>query len=273
MESGELRVAIVGGRGFIGTNLAKVFKEPIIIDKNGNLEEIKKADVVINLAGATILKRWSESYKRELYNSRIETTKKIVSLLNDNQFLISASAIGIYENNCICDEDSKPADTFLANLAKEWEKEALKFKNSAVLRLGVVLEKNGGALKNMLLPFKLGLGGTIGRGCAYMSFIDMRDLISIYQFLIERRVRGVFNAVSPVHTTNCEFTFELARVLKRWAPFIIPPFVLKVLYGEGAEILLSSQRVYPKRLIEAGFKFQYETIQKSLERIFNVKAD
>ena len=266
MESGL--VAIVGGRGFIGSNLAKNFKNPIIIDKGDSLEPIKKVDVIINLAGATILKRWSEEYKKELYNSRIETTKKIVSLMNENQYLISTSAIGIYEDGCICDEDSSLADNFLANLAKDWEKEALKHKNTAILRLGVVLGKNGGAIQKMLLPFKLGLGGTIGRGCAYMSFIDLRDLIRIYEFLINNRLTGIFNATSPIFTTNCEFSKTLAKALNRPLPFIIPPFILKLLYGEGASILLSSQRVYPKRLLEVGFKFEYENINKSLLTMF-----
>ncbi len=268
-----MRVGIVGGSGFIGRNLAKEFKNPLIIDSSlKNLEEIKNCDVVINLAGATILRRWSENYKRKLYFSRIETTKKVVKIINDSnvvKYFISTSAIGIYPNNCSCSEDSNLADNFLANLAKEWEREALKCKKpTSILRLSVVLGKDGGAIKQMLLPFKLNLGGTIGRGCNFLSFIDIRDLVRIYKFLIENRLTGIFNASTPFYTTNYEFTKTLAKALNKKALFIIPPFILKILYGEGAEVLLSSQKVIPKRLIEAGFEFQYPTIEKSLFTLF-----
>ena len=268
-----MKVAIIGGRGFIGSNLAKEFSEVLIIDKKNfnEIENIKNCDVVINLAGATILKRWNESYKKELFSSRIETTKKVVNIINDSnvKYFISTSAIGIYPDNCSCDEASKLGNSFLSNLAKEWEKEALKCnKPTAILRLSVVLGKNGGAIKQMLLPFKLNLGGTIGRGCNFLSFIDIRDLIRVYKFLIEEKLTGIFNVSTPFYTTNYEFTKILAKALNKKAPFIIPPFILKILYGEGAKVLLSSQKVYPKRLIEAGFKFKYPTIEDSLFTMF-----
>jgi len=267
-----VKIAIVGGRGFIGSSLAKSFKDVLQLGKNDDLEKIKEVDVVINLAGATILKRWSKEYKKELFNSRINTTKKIVEIINNSnvKYFISTSAIGIYPNNCSCDEDGELGNGFLANLAKKWEEEALKCKKPAsVLRLSVVLGKDGGAVKNMLLPFKLNLGGTIGRGCNFLSFIDIRDLIRIYKFLIENQLTGIFNASTPFYTTNYEFTKTLAKALNKKAPFIIPPLILKILYGEGAEVLLSSQKVYPKRLMEKGFEFKYPTIEKSLFSMFN----
>ena len=268
-----MKIAIVGGSGFIGRNLAKEFKNALIIDSSlKSIESIKNCDVVINLAGATILKRWNEAYKKELFSSRIETTKKIVEIINnsDVKYFISTSAIGIYPNNCSCDEEGNLANNFLSNLAKEWEKEAFRAsKPTSILRLSVVLGKDGGAIGNMLLPFKLNLGGTIGRGCNFMSFIDIRDLIRIYKFLIENRFTGIFNASTPFYTTNYEFTKTLAKALNKKAPFIIPPFVLKILYGEGAEVLLSSQKVFPKRLIESGFEFKYPTIEKSLFTLFH----
>ena len=160
-----MRVAIIGGSGFIGSYLQKEFQNSLIINsKNLNeLYKIKDMDVVINLAGATILKRWSKKYKKTLYSSRIETTKKAVEIINNSnvKYFISTSAIGIYPDNCICNEESEFGDNFLANLAKEWEKEALKCnKPTSIVRLSVVLGK-GGALKQMLLPFKLGFGATI----------------------------------------------------------------------------------------------------------------
>ena len=267
-----MKVAIVGGSGFIGSALQKEFKNPLIISsKNINeLYKIKDVDIVINLAGATILKRWSEKYKKLLYSSRIETTKEIVKIINNSnvKYFISTSAIGIYPNGCICDEKSELADNFLANLAKKWEEEALKCnKPTSILRLSVVLGR-GGAIKQMLLPFKYGFGATIGRGCNYMSFIDMRDLIRIYKFLIEKRLCGVFNASTPYPATNYEFSINLAKVFNKKVPFIIPPFVFKILYGEGAEVLLSSQRVYPASLIEKGFKFKYPTVKESVKTLF-----
>ena len=266
-----MKVAIIGGSGFIGSYLQKEFKNPLIINsKNFNeIYKIKNMDVVINLAGATILKKWTKEYKKILYSSRIETTKKIVEIINnsDVKYFISSSAIGIYPDNCVCDERGELGNNFLANLAKDWEKEALKCnKPTSILRLSVVLG-NGGAIKQMLLPFKLGFGATIGRGCNYMSFIDIRDLIRIYKFLIDNKITGTFNASTPYPTTNYEFSINFAKIFNKKVPFIIPPFIFKILYKEGAEVLLSSQRVYPKRLLEKGFKFKYPTIQQSLENI------
>ena len=268
-----MKVVIIGGRGFIGSNLAKEFKDVLIVDKRNffEIENIKKCDIVINLAGATILKRWSENYKKELYSSRIDTTKRVVEIINNSnvKYFISTSAIGIYPNNCSCDEDGKLGSGFLSDLAKKWEEEALRCnKPTSIVRLSVVLGKNGGAVKNMLLPFRLNLGGTIGRGCNFLSFIDIRDLIRVYKFLIEKRLTGIFNASTPFYTTNYEFTKTLAKALNKKAPFIIPPFVLKILYGEGAKVLLSSQKVIPKRLMKAGFEFKYPTIEKSLFTLF-----
>ena len=266
-----MKIAIIGGSGFIGSFLAQKFKNPLIISsKNFNeIEKIKNVDIVINLAGATILKRWSEDYKKILYSSRIKTTKKIVKIINTSnvKYFISTSAIGIYPNGCICDEDTHLGNNFLANLSKEWEKEALKCnKPTAILRLSVVLG-NGGALKQMILPFKYGLGATIGRGCNYMSFIDIRDLFRIYDFLIKSKLTGIFNASTPYPTTNYEFSKNLAKIFNKKVLFIIPPFFFKILYGKGAEVLLSSQRVYPKKLIENGFEFKYPTIEESLKSI------
>ncbi len=266
-----MKVAIIGGSGFIGSYLQKEFKNPLIINSKNidELYKIKDMDIVINLAGATILKRWSEKYKKILYFSRIGTTKEIVKIINDSnvKYFISTSAIGIYPDGCICDEESKLADNFLANLAKEWEQEALKCnKPTSILRLSVVLG-NGGALRQTILPFKYGFGATIGRGCNYMSFIDIRDLIRIYKFLIDKKLSGVFNTSTPYPATNYEFSLNLAKIFHKKVPFIIPPFFFKILYGEGAEVLLSSQRVYPKKLIEKGFEFKYPTIEESLNTI------
>jgi len=268
-----MKVAIIGGKGFVGSILQKEFNDVLIFDKGDSLEKLSECDIVINLAGATILKRWSESYKKLLYSSRIETTKKVVEIINNSdrvKHFISTSAIGYYSDGCECDESAKEGDGFLAKLAIDWEAEALKCnKLTTILRFGVVIDKNGGALKNMLLPFKLGLGGPICDGKMDMSFIDMMDLMRIYHFVIDNKLCGIYNATSPKVTTNYEFTKMLGKLLHRPTIFPVPKFVIKLIFGEGSEVLLSSQKVYPKKLVENGFKFEYETIEKSLERIKN----
>jgi uncharacterized protein (TIGR01777 family) len=265
-----MKVAIIGGNGFVGSFLQKEFQDVLILDKGDNLEKISEYEIVINLAGATILKRWSESYKKILYSSRVDTTKKIVKIINKSnniKHFISTSAIGYYPNGCECDESYMSGDNFLAELAKDWENEALKCnKLTTILRFGVVIDKNGGALKNMLLPFRLGLGGIIGDGKANMSFIDMIDLMRIYHFIIEKKLEGIFNATSPNPVTNYEFTKTLGAILNRPTFFTIPAFMIKLLFGEGSEVLLSSQKVYPNKLLKAGFEFRYGDIEKSLKK-------
>jgi len=222
------------------------------------------------LAGASILHRWNDEYKKLLYSSRIETTKEIVKIINQKdskvKHFISTSAIGFYEDNCECDESTKAGEGFLAKMANDWEKEAQKCKSpTTILRFGVVIAKNGGALKQMLLPFKLGFGGAIGDGKMNFSFIDMKDLMKIYHFIIEEKLTGVFNAVSPKPTTNYELTKTLGKILHRPTIFTMPKFMIKLIFSEGSSVLLSSQKVYPTKLLKEGFEFEYETIEKSLK--------
>ena len=195
-----MKVAIVGGSGFIGRNISQIFDNPLIIDSKNfhQIEKIKNYDVVINLAGKPIVKRWSEKYKKELFSSRIETTKKIVEIINnsDVKHFISTSAIGYYPNPCECDEDSKSGKGFLANLAINWEKEALKCnKLTTIFRFSVVLG-DGGALEKMILPFKMGLGGIIGNGKQKFSWIDIEDVKNIYKLVIENKIAGILNISS-----------------------------------------------------------------------------
>jgi uncharacterized protein (TIGR01777 family) len=273
-----MKVAISGASGFIGSHLKKIFPDFVVINRNDTekkiIEKLNSVDIVFNLAGATILKRWSENYKKILLNSRIETTKKLVNAINKSNIkhFISTSAIGIYPDNTPCDEYCKTyADDFLGNLAKEWEKEANKCnKPTAIVRLGVVLG-DGGAIKEMLLPFKLGLGGIIGNGLMKMSWIDIKDLMRIYKFIIDKNLTGIINAVSPNPVTNKKFTKTLGKILKRTTFFKIPEFLLYLKYGEGASVLTSSKEVYPKILMENGFEFKYPTIEESLKHIINYK--
>jgi uncharacterized protein (TIGR01777 family) len=266
------KIALLGGSGFIGSALQEHFDEVVLL-KRGDSDELMReklsnVDTVINLSGAPILKRWNENYKKLLYNSRINSTKRLVSILNSTSVkqLISTSAIAIYPSNRECSEECKElSDDFLGNLCRDWEREASEFNGTTtIVRIGVVLDGNGGALKKMLLPFKLNLGGVIGDGGAYMSWIALEDIIRVYNFLIENRLDGIYNAVSPNPVTNREFTDALAKRLRRGAFLPLPKFLLKLIYGEGASVIVDSKRIYPKNLLHKGFEFRYNDIESAL---------
>ncbi|WP_373071761.1 TIGR01777 family oxidoreductase [Sulfurimonas sp.] len=272
-----MKVALTGASGFVGSYLLERFTDYVVIDRKDSEDDILKkldgVDVVFNLAGAPIIKRWSEPYKKTLILSRIDTTNKLVNAINksDVKHFISASAIGAYPDNEKYDESyTEYADDFLGSLTKEWESEAIRCnKPTAIIRFGVILGSRGGALKQMLTPFKLGVGGIIGNGKMMTSWIDVYDLVNIYSFIIEHKLTGVFNATSPNPVTNYEFTKTLGSVIHRPTFLPIPIFALKLMYGDGASALTGSKEVYPKALIDAGFEFQYKTIKDSLEHLLN----
>jgi len=266
-----MKVAIVGGTGFVGTNLAKQFDNPLIISSNNfsDINKIKNYDVVINLAGKPIVKRWSKTYKKLLYSSRIETTKEIVKIINNSnvKHFISTSAIGYYSNPCVCDEFDKKGQGFLSDLAQDWENEALKCnKPTTIFRFGVVLG-DGGALKKMLLPFKLGLGGKVGKGSQMFSWIDIKDVVDIYKFIIDNKITGILNLSAPESVSNTEFTKTLGKVLNRMTILPMPEFVLKIIFGEASEVFLSNQDMKPKKLLELGYNFKYSNLEKSLRSL------
>jgi uncharacterized protein (TIGR01777 family) len=270
-----MKIALTGASGFVGTALQGHFKECVIIDRKDDIsmiiEKLKDVDVVINLAGAPIIKRWSDPYKKLLMESRIESTERLVLAVNQSNVMhfISTSAIGIYPNDKKCDERcTEIADDFLGEIAHKWEEEArLCNKPTTILRFGVILGKEGGALAQMLTPFKLGVGGIIGNGKMMTSWIHMSDLIGIYQFIIEKKLTGIFNATAPKPVTNYTFTKALGRVLRRPTILPIPEFVLGIMYGEGASVLTGSKEVYPRKIMEAGYTFKFEDIDKALEEI------
>ncbi len=282
-------VAIRGATGFVGRALTSKIAETggtvRIIDRHSlslpddefRKQKIEGTDAVINLAGAPVSGKWTPERKREIYNSRIDTTRKIANaiLACDGQLpmLVSASAVGIYDNLHTHTETSVLfGDSFLAEVCRDWEKEAnrvLPASRVVVFRIGLVLGENGGALKKMHRPFRHGLGGKIGSGKQVISFIHMADLVAALLFAINTpSMQGVYNAVSPFPVTNAEFTEKLGKVLKQPALLTIPSFALKLLFGEGAQILLEGQRVLPERLGQAGFTFRYPTLQSALIRIY-----
>ena len=277
-------LAITGSSGFIGTKLKDFFekkdfnviriKREELKDDEKLLEIIAASDIVVNLAGANIISRWTEEYKKTLYNSRLDTTKALVNALNKAvkkpELFISTSAVGIYKNiTCYDEENFEYENNFLANLCKDWEKEALKAKElgvrTAIFRFGIILG-DGGALGKMLTPFKLGVGGIIGNGLQSFSFIHLEDLLNAYGFVYENKdLKGVFNLTAPNPTTNYEFTKALGKSLNRPTILPVPEFVLNMIFSEGAKVLTDGQCVRPKKLIDDGFKFKFEDINSCLD--------
>lgn len=280
-------IAITGSNGFVGTNLKNFFENAgfeVIGIKRDDLKDIKrltsiieKTDIVINLAGANIINRWTDSYKKLLYSSRIDTTQALVEAMNEAickpTLFISTSAVGIYKNSgCFDEENCELEDDFLAKLCKSWEHSALRAEEmeirTVIFRFGIVLGKGGGALEKMLTPFKLGLGGTIGNGKQYFSFIHLDDLINAYKFVIDNEICvGIYNLTAPIPTTNLGLTKTLGNVLNRPTILPLPQFVLNLVFSEGAKVLTDGQCVKPKRLLDAGFNFKYKTIEESIESI------
>lgn len=272
-----MKIAISGASGFVAKALKQQYPNFVAIERNDDVMDIVKklegVDAVINLAGAPIAARWDEAYKKVLYSSRIDTTRKLVSAINQSkvEHFISTSAVGIYPNNLTCNEECTTlGDDFLGNLARDWESEAGKCeKRTTILRFGVVLGTEGGALEKMLPPFKLGLGGIIGDGRMVMSWIDIDDLMGIYSFVLEHKLEGIFNASSPHPVTNYHFTKILGKVLHRptWIP--LPAFIVKMLFSEGAVVLLDSKEAHPKALLDKGFVFKYGDLESSLRKILS----
>ncbi len=238
------------------------------------------ADAVVNLAGASIADgRWTTQRKELLRASRIDTTRALVNALAKMNarpsVLVSASAIGIYGNRGdeTLTEGSKPGTDFLAGLAQEWEAEALKAEALGIrvvlARFGVILAREGGALPRILTPFKLGVGGRLGSGKQWMSWVTLDDAVGILRFAIENApVRGATNVVSPQPLQNAEFTSVLAKTMHRPAFFPAPAFALRLALGEMADaLLLSSQRVLAQVLEKTGYQFVHSDLSAALKNL------
>ncbi len=276
-------LAITGSSGFVGSNLKNKFESKgykVIGIKREDLKDIEKltnivdeSDFIVNLAGANIINRWTESYKKLLYTSRVDTTKALVSAIskaqNKPEVFISTSAVGIYKKEVCYDEDFyEYGDDFLGELCKTWEAEALRAEEfgvrTAIFRFGIVLGK-GGALEKMLTPFKLGVGGTIGDGTQSFSFIHIKDLLNAYEFIFENEnCKGIFNLTSPKPTTNYGLTKALGKSLCRPTILPVPRFFLNLIFSEGAKVLTDGHCVRPKKLLKEGFKFKFENIEDTI---------
>jgi uncharacterized protein (TIGR01777 family) len=282
-------VAIAGATGFVGNAIAtsllnrgyrvKAIGRKHIAEGEGALaQHLMGAEVVINLSGEPILQKWTDDAKQRIYDSRILTTRAIANavLMMDAppKLVISASAVGIYNNIDIHDEFSqKYANDFLATLCIDWEKEITTLTQNnnirlAIVRLGVVLGKSGGAFPKMAMPFKLFVGGKIGLGSQWFPFIHIDDVVAGVNYIIDQpKAYGVYNFVAPQLVTNAQFSKLLAKQLHTHALLTVPTAALKVLYGEAASVLTDGQFVKPSRLLDAGYAYKYPTVESALQAL------
>jgi uncharacterized protein (TIGR01777 family) len=236
--------------------------------------EVTDHEVLINLAGASIFGRWTTERKKLLYETRILTTRNLVEAIRPGKdtVLFSTSAVGYYgpHGDEELDESSPPGEDFLANLAQDWEAEALRAREKEVrvviTRFGIVLGRDGGALQQMVAPFRLLAGGPMGSGLQWISWIHMEDLMGAYVHLLTQPdLSGPFNFTAPQPQQNRDLAKILGKVLGRpsWMP--APAFMIKLALGEFGSVLLEGQRVLPKKLLDSGFAFHYSQLEMALQ--------
>ena len=288
MPSGyKMKIAICGKSGLVGSKLEEMFKSKhnevigIKVRDDTSVEDIakqlEKCDILINLSGTTILARWNETYKKSLYDSRIDTTKKLVdamALCKDKaKLFITASAVGIYDSTNKHDDNSNSyEDDFLSSLCQDWELEARKAEELGVrsvqARFGVIYAKEGGAMQKMLPPFYMGVGGKIGSGEQIISWIHIDDLLRAVEFIVKTpALSGSINFTTPYPLSNKQQTDIIGDVLNRPTLFTVPAFMLKLIFGEGSTVMLDSKEVYPSKLIDNGFVFNYPKFEDALKDI------
>ena len=247
--------------------------------KTGDIDDncFKDVDTIINLSGATVAKRWSKRYKAEILNSRLDSLRLLFNAVKANNYsikqLISASAIGIYPDSRTnyYDETNKViGNSFLAQVTKQWEAEAQKFEELnikvALVRIGIVLASNGGALPKMIKPIKAFIGSPLGGGGQWQSWIHIEDLANIFMFINKNKLEGLFNGVAPNPVKQRELVKAIAKVVNR--PLFlprVPSFMLKLLLGEMSALVLESQRVSSKKLEDIGFNYRYNYLLPVLE--------
>jgi hypothetical protein len=299
-----MKVLITGATGLVGTALVqsllrdgnyvcRLLRKRVVDEpeakhgcdlewdpKSGDIGPASQdGDAVVNLAGASIADgRWTDDRKKLLRDSRVETTRGLVAAMEKMnprpRVLVSASAVGYYgsRGDEVLTEGSGSRSDFLGRLAEEWEAEAMKAQALGVrvvrLRFGIILAKHGGALRQMMLPFKIGAGGKLGPGTQWMSWIALEDVVRVIRFVLENQaVSGAINVVSPQPVTNAEFTKVLAHAMHRPAFLTVPTFALRTLFGEMADALLASERVVPRALQESGYQFLYTDLGAALTAI------
>ena len=295
-----MRILITGASGLIGTSLQRSFDEKgyemLLASRSepkserdiqwnadtgfgkADLPRLEGLDAAIHLAGESISAlRWTDEKKKAIRDSRVHGTRTMIEtfaqLEKKPKVFISASAIGFYgdRGDDEVTETSAAGDTFLSDVSKEWESESRRAEDMGIrtvlLRNGIVLSKEGGALATMMTPFKLGVGGVVGSGKQWMSWVSLDDVVGIVNYALENEnLRGAINVASPNPVTNEEFTKTLGEVLYRPTFLPLPEFAVNLVFGEmGDALLIDSTKVIPKRLLDAGYKFKYPEIKPALE--------
>ncbi len=297
-----MKVFITGGTGFVGSYLAKELLDAghdvtasgsraeqksvrhprfryISADtaQPGKWQEaVREADAVVNLAGRSIFHVWTKKYKKELYDSRILTTRNIADALAEggNTVLCSASAVGYYgpAGDEVLTEDSPCGDDFLSELGKDWEAEAFRAEKKGVrvstARFGIVLGEKGGAMKQMLPAYKLGFGGPLGNGKQWLPWIHIHDLVSALIFVLQHNeISGPLNFTAPEPVRQKDFAHILGKILWRPAFLPAPAFMIRTVMGELGDVLLTGQRALPVKLLHYGFRFRYADLHSALKEI------
>lgn len=295
------KILITGGTGMVGMRLSKYLTEKgdevLHLSRNENLAaqypaykwDIKngyidpralEVDHIIHLAGAGVAdSRWTKKRKEEIYNSRIDSTRLIVNQVKAHKVklksFVCASAVGIYgadSGEKLVDEEAAPANDFLAQVVQDWEKEAAQIKGVPVsmVRIGIVLSNEGGALPKMTMPVKFGVGAPLGSGVQYMSWIHVDDLVSMIAYMMSEKLEGAYNAVAPSPVNNKEFTKQIGKVMHRpvWLPNV-PGFLLKAALGEMSQVVLGGNRVSSEKIRQQGFVFTYKELRPALENILS----
>lgn len=299
-----MKVLVTGATGLIGTELVSLLlqngisvnylttsKNKIVNELNYNgfywspekgiIDEncLMEVDSIINLAGANISKRWTNSYKQEIIESRLLSSALLFKAIKNNpnqvKQIVSASGTSIYPNSdtVIYDENSTQVNnSFLGNVVIKWEESTDKFASLGLkvckLRTGIVLSTKGGALVEMLKTIKIGLGSSFGSGKQIQTWIHIHDIAALYYFAIKNNLDGVYNAVSPNPVSNEELTVAISKVLKK--PLFmpnIPKFIMKLILGEMHELLFENRNLSAKKIIDKGFVFKYKTIDEALKNI------
>ncbi|MDG1761119.1 MAG: TIGR01777 family oxidoreductase [Flavobacteriaceae bacterium] len=252
--------------------------------ENGSIDSncFDGVQVVVNLAGASVSKRWTSSYKEKIRESRIKGAELLLNAIqklpsHEIQQLISASAIGVYPHDLHClytEKESKIADSFLGTVVNQWESAVQSFAKINIpvttVRIGLVLSNQGGALPMTALPIRYGVGSWFGSGQQWQSWIHIEDMVRIIDFTVVNKLEGVYNAVAPQPVTNKEFVKTIARVLHR--PLFLPPipqFFMKLILGEMASVIFESQRVSSQKIQNAGFEFHFSKLQGALVALFH----
>jgi uncharacterized protein len=285
-----MKIIISGSSGYVGSKIYAFFasqgnevvglvRDDFKKDASVMAQKLKGAKYVIHLAGAPVIKRWTKAYRKEIYDSRIQTTRLLVDAMASMEtpppHFICASATGIYpDEGEHCETSTGTAGGFLATVCRAWETEAMRAEEYCqrvlIFRFGIILGNDGGALPQMAAPFKTGFGGQIADGKQMMSWVHIDDVMKAFRFATDHlKIRGVTNICAPNPVSNKEFTKALAKVLHKPAIFRVPSIALRLLYGGGATVLTGGQKALPCKLKDNGYAFIFPELPDALNDLLS----